>query len=881
MNWVWGFIGAVLAMGASEVDADARTLLFGLFGFAVIFLLGRSRQLRRELESLRRSVLYLQSDSQRSGAVRAEAPRAPEPVPPRADAAPAPQPAGGATAAAPTPPRAPERPPPYRPPPPPEWEVRLRALVARWFTEGNVPVKVGIVVLLLGVAAALRYAAQRGLFSLPIELRLAAIALASMGALVFGWRERVRRRSFGLSVQGGALGALLLTIFAAFRLYSVLPAEMAFALMLVIVAGAACLAVLQDALALAVLSTAGGFMAPVLISTGGGSHVALFSYYALLNAGVVAMVWFRGWRPLSLVGFAFTFVIGTAWGARYYRPELFATTEPFLVLFFLCYVGLAVLDSARRSAATRDALDVALVFGVPLCAFPLQAALLAERTLALAFSALAVALLYAGLAYWALRKRALQTLGFSVAALAIGFAALAVPLALSARWTSCAWAVQGAALIWIGLRAQRPLSCYFGAALQLLAVGAYLGALFDAPDTAPILNGDFLAGTLVSGAVLFAAHRLERSGAWPRFGWVGFGAGWLVWAAAIVHENGRFAYDVQPATWVGLLAVTLALGGLLRERAPWERVGWPIALTLGMALLSALALWNDGPLRGFGWITWPALLLAGLFALYTLERPRARPIAAAHSTWLATLATLLGSELSVRSAAALPGSAWSEACAALPLAALLWATWQRERIAAFPLAAGFAAYRLQWFALASLALAGWWLWSLSRAGSPDPLPFVPLLNPLELLQLASLLLVYAIWREHAGARQRTEVASAALAAGLATLTLMTLRAVHHWGEVPWTPLILARNLSQTSLSVVWSVLGVSAWIVGSRRSSRPIWLAGALLMGVVLAKLFFVDRRFMGDLPGIVSFVVVGVLMIGVGYVAPSPPRTATLERSG
>ena len=879
MTWVWGFVGAFLALGLAEVDADARTFLFALLGFLTAWLLGTAHRQKRELESLRRLVLRVESDVRRA-AVRLDAPEVPPSAQPTARPAFEPvrsqEPQQAAAASGPRPVR-----PPYRPPPPPEWELRLRAAAVRWLTVENLPVLLGVPVLLFGVAAALKYAADAGLLRVPIELRLAGIALAAMGALAFGWRERVRRRAFGLALQGGALAALLLTLFAAFRLYALLPSGMAFALMLVVIAGTAVLAVLQDALALAVLGTAGGFMAPVLISTGGGSHVALFSYYALLNAGIVAMVGFRGWRPLSLVGFAFTFVIGTAWGARYYRPELLATTEPFLVLFFLIYVGLAVLDSARRSAEARDAIDVALVFGVPLCAFPLQAALLAERTLALAFSALAVALLYAGLAYWALRKRRLVTLGFSVAALAIGFAALAVPLALSARWTACAWAVQGAALIWIGLRARRTLSCYFGAALQLLAIGAYIGALSVAPSAAPILNGDFLAGVLVSAAVLFAAHRFEHSGAWPRFGWIAFCAGGLVWTATLVHENGRFAHDVQSATWAGLLALTLALGGALRERVPWERFAWPITVALGTLFLSVLVIWNEGPLRGFGWLGWPLALGAGLYALGALERPRARSLPAAHSAWLAALAAVLGSELHARSAAALPGSAWSAAGAALPLALLLAATWRRERIAAFPLAAAFGSYRGSWFALASLGLGCWWAWSLAHGGSARPLPFVPLLNPLELLELGSVLLVYAIWREHARPSHRTEVAFAALGAGFVTLSMMTLRCVHHWSDVPWSPFILERSVSQTSLSVVWSVLGVSAWIVGSRRASRPIWLAGALLMGVVLAKLFFVDRTYMGDLPGIVSFVVVGALMVVVGYVAPSPPRTATLERSG
>ena len=94
------------------------------------------------------------------------------------------------------------------------------------------------------------------------------LAIAAIGALAFGWRERGRRRAFGLSLQGGAIGILLMTVFAAFRPITLVPPGAAFAMMLILVAGTGVLAVLQDALAFAVLGIIAGFAAPILISTG-------------------------------------------------------------------------------------------------------------------------------------------------------------------------------------------------------------------------------------------------------------------------------------------------------------------------------------------------------------------------------------------------------------------------------------------------------------------------------------------------------------------------------------------------------------------------------------------------------------------------------------
>ena len=76
--------------------------------------------------------------------------------------------------------------------------------------------------------------------------------------------------------------------------------------------------------------------------------VALFSYFALLNAGILAIAWFKAWRLLNLIGFVGTFGIGFAWGLRSYAPELLWSTEPFLILFFLMYLGIGLLFARRK-----------------------------------------------------------------------------------------------------------------------------------------------------------------------------------------------------------------------------------------------------------------------------------------------------------------------------------------------------------------------------------------------------------------------------------------------------------------------------------------------------------------------------------------------------
>jgi uncharacterized membrane protein len=68
------------------------------------------------------------------------------------------------------------------------------------------------------------------------------------------------------------------------------------------------------------------------------------------------------------------------------------------------------------------------------------------------------------------------------------------------------------------------------------------------------------------------------------------------------------------------------------------------------------------------------------------------------------------------------------------------------------------------------------------------------------------------------------------------------------------------------------VLGVVGWVMGSRRGNRPLWLAGAVLMGIVLAKLLLIDRTHLGSAFGIASFIAYGLLCTVIGYFAPAPP---------
>ncbi|MEM8769536.1 MAG: DUF2339 domain-containing protein, partial [Pseudomonadota bacterium] len=515
--------------------------------------------------------------------------------------------------------------PPVRPQEPSALAQRLGSLIdglKRFLTTGNPVVRIGAVVLFIGVAYLMRYAYENSL--VPLELRLAGAALLGIGLLAIGWRLRGRTDTYGLVLQGVGLAILYLTVFAASRLYALLPMTAAFLMLVVLVTGASVLAVLQRSQALAIFSMSGGFLAPVLTSTGEGSHVALFSYYALLNGGILVMAWFRQWRWLNWTGFVFTFLIGASWGIEYYRPEHYASTQPFLILFFFYYLAVSVLFSRHRDVELKGVVDGTLVFGTPVIAFALQAALVQDMPFGLAFSALGAAVVYTLLVLWLRRSgHGSALLDRSFLALAVVFITLAVPFAFdNQRFTGATWALEGAGIFWVGVRQGQRLPRAFGLLLQLGA-----GVVFAAEFGRPVadfffLNSAYMGCAFLGLAGVFTASVIARHGetltraerllgygllAWGVFWWL---AGGLRELSLSTPGEQRFvATNLGEHLFLVYAAVSAFLLTAVARARSWRQGAGPGFLILPLALLVLAAVdvsWARGTLLGdFGWLAWP------------------------------------------------------------------------------------------------------------------------------------------------------------------------------------------------------------------------------------------------------------------------------------
>ena len=773
---------------------------------------------------------------------------------------------------------------------------RPQSPIARWLLSGNLVARLGVIFLFVGVAFFLKFAADRGL--LPPELRVASVAAAGLAMLGGGFRLRGNRPMFALILQGGGLGLLYLAVFAMLRLYGMIGETAAFAVFGAL--GLACvgLALRHEARALAILGMIGAFLAPVLASTGQGSHVVLFGYYLMLNAVILCIVWFRPWRALAATGFLFTFLVGLVWGYRYYRPEYFGSTEPFLLSFFTIYALMPILFARREAPRITDVFQGGLLFGTPVIASLLQSGLARDFEYGMAWSALGFGVFYLAAWAWLRRQTWATSLALPYLAIALVFLTLAVPYAFGARVTVGLWALEGAGLVWVSMRQDSAIGRAAGLGLQACAAFVHLSGFTRLATVPPILNELFLDSLLLAAAGFASAASLRLGSAQlrsveTRLPDAAFVWGTLWWYVMGLGEIHRHApVHTEPAAALAFFAASCALGELVGARYRWRAPRYQHVLLLAAIGLIGYTMVTryHHPLAHGGFIAWPLAFSVWYWALQRHEEDGLSFWIRARHALAFWLVLVLGSaELAwLADELIAKNSVWS-LCAwvLVPAAALLFVS-RRGRGMPWPLGPHHDDYVSRYLLPVAIYTGVWTVFAnLRSAGSPAPLPYAPLANPLDVCVVLAIAAVAAWWKVLADLERRIGRRPLQLdwvIYGLAFLWISGLvaRTVHHYAGIPFTRAALyASTLLQACLSLLWTAVALGLMIRATRSTRRPLWIAGAALLGLVTAKLLLVDLANSATVARFVTFIGVGLLFLAVGYFSPVPPAAVADQERG
>ena len=421
-------------------------------------------------------------------------------------------------------------------PPPIEAKGSLPALNLEAFMGAKLFAWLGGLALFLGIAFLIKYSFEHNLIT-PV-MRVTLGGLIGLALVVGGWFvPREKYAITGQTLCATGVVTLYAVVFGAHALYGFFGLSMAFALMAGITAAAFLLAVRMEAQVIAILGLLGGFLTPILLSTNQDHPWALFSYVALLDAGLAAVALRQRWRHLVTLAAVATILMQWAWFAAFFQPAkvftagwIFLAFEAMFLLPFWLSNG---EDSSDEWTVWASSLMGASALG--LCAALLTYAELGHKPwIVLSFALLADA----GLVALPIRRTALQFVPVSAGA---------VVFVLLAAWNTA----------------------YLDRPLLPWALGYFVAFAAFHTATPIILRRLRPAAQSSHWAQIFPALSLVLM-LWPA---LRIGSSTLLWSAVLLADLAAIALAAYTASILGIVAalmLTLAAAGLWLTQMPVE-----------------------------------------------------------------------------------------------------------------------------------------------------------------------------------------------------------------------------------------------------------------------------------------------------------------------
>lgn len=755
---------------------------------------------------------------------------------------------------------------------------------------GNILAKVGVVLLFFGVASALKLAADYGMFPVSVRLLLAAVASGAM--IMFGWSRATgeKHRMFGFALQGGGFAMLYLIVYFMLTRYRIIAPELAFVLFTLLGVGCLLMAAKLDSATLAVLGISGAFLSPVLADNHTGNHIALFSYFALLNTLIIAVNWFKSWRELNIAGFLLTFVIGMAWAFRSYRSEYMLSTEFFLILFFLMYSTVPMVFSLCKRACKPGWGDGLLLFGTPLITVFLQQTLMQPYRYGLAWSVF-IAGLYYLLLWWVLHRRrdeAMRLMERGHLGISVAMFTYAIPLAFSAQVTSAFWTMEGCGVLWLGIRQDRYLARFTGIALQALAGFYFLAHFYELSRSTPVFNDMYvgcfiiaLAG-MASGAMLHLWDQKNQNRQTIANLLLYWGLLW--WGVASFSEIDKFVSSpYQHASWLGLSAAVAVLLEVVGSHWRWTAMrATALAHFAAIALIAAASLAQyEHVLYGALTLVFPAAAAVHYGILARQEKAALDLLLAPrHLLMLWMLVGLAANELAWVADTLAPGNRlWPMLAWGATLAVAIHAVRAARRFGLWPASSAVSDYRFAGSVPIIVASAIWLTIALTQySGAGSSLPYIPLLSPFDLV---ALYVLYTCWKWTNSESVVSDLDSLGESIRLGCylgvflwLTTLAARLAYHWGDEPFEfDVMIHSYMMHAILSLIWTVTSMSLMIYATQHSQRRVWFIGFGLLAVVGVKLMMIDLANKGTVMWTASLIGIALLVIAASYFSPAPPK--------
>ena len=175
------------------------------------------------------------------------------------------------------------------------------------FIGENLINKIGIGVLVLGIGFFVKYAIDKNWIN---EVARMFIGIACGFILLgIGYWLRKKYTAFTSVLTGGGIAVLYFSFYIAFQEYKIISQTLAFILLILGTAFTVALSLWYNRRELAIIGIIGGFASPLMISTGEGNYIVIFSYLFILNVGMIVLAFHKKWKEINIITYFFTVIL--------------------------------------------------------------------------------------------------------------------------------------------------------------------------------------------------------------------------------------------------------------------------------------------------------------------------------------------------------------------------------------------------------------------------------------------------------------------------------------------------------------------------------------------------------------------------------------------
>jgi uncharacterized membrane protein len=320
------------------------------------------------------------------------------------------------------------------------------------FIGENLINKIGIAIMVIGVAIGAKYSIEHQLISALTRIVLGY--LMGLGLLVFGIRLKKNYHNYSAVLVSGAIAIMYFITYAAYSFYDLIPQVPAFLLMVVFTAFTVVASLNYNRQIIAHIGLVGAYAVPFLLSETSGKVAVLFGYIAVINAGILLIAFKKYWKLLNYSAFILTWLIFVVWYVSEYQvTDHFVLSLAYLFVFFAVFY-LMILAYKLIQKETFETGDVVMLLGNSFIFYGLGYSILNSHSTGmhtLGLFTLGNALIHfvAGVIIYR-QKLADRNLFFLVAGLVLVFVTIAIPVQLDGNWVTLIWACEAALLFWIG-----------------------------------------------------------------------------------------------------------------------------------------------------------------------------------------------------------------------------------------------------------------------------------------------------------------------------------------------------------------------------------------------------------------------------------------------